>query len=181
MTFPVLETKRLNLVEIEAEHAPKLYEIFSKEEVIRYYGMAPFKSTEEAEGLVKSFGSQFSTKKAMRWGMIIKDTGEFIGTLGLNNLQIWGRRAEVGFEAHPDFWKKGYTSEAIREVLRYAFTELDLYRIGAVTFPANTASTTLLKKLGFKKEGELRGYLKQNGEFHDALIFSFLQPEWAEE
>ena len=79
---------------------------------------------------------------------------------------------------HPDFWRRGLAKEAVLEVLRYSFEELGLYRMGAVTYPANDASNTMLKKLGFKQEGVLRGYLFQRGTSHDALIFSLLEPEW---
>ena len=46
--------------------------------------------------------------------------------------------------------------------------------MGAVTFPANVASIGLLKKNGFMEEGKLRSYLFQNGQSHDALVFSML-------
>ena len=101
-----------------------------------------------------------------------------VGTIGLNNLALGMKKAEVGFEIHPEFWRGGITSEALRAVLNYSFNNLGLHRMGAVTFPANVASISLLKKNGFEEEGKLRSYLFQNGESHDALLFSLLYTEW---
>ena len=178
MTFPTLETERLRLIEINETHTERFFEIMSEDEVARYYGMRSLKNTEEANKIIESFRLTFNTKRGIRWGIVLKETGEFVGTAGLNNLVTWSKKAEVGYELHPAYWSQGITSEAVKEVLRYSFNELDLHRMGAVTFPQNHASTHLLEKLGFKKEGILRGYLYQNNQSHDALIFSLLKPEW---
>lgn len=178
MVFPELETERLKLVQVSSVHAKSYYNIMSRDEVTKYYGMDRLKTIEEAEHIIASMQNTFDTKRGIRWAILMRDDDNFIGTLGLNNLSILGKKAEIGYELHPDFWKKGITTEAVQEVLNYAFTELKLFRIGAVTYPQNEASIHLLKQLGFKKEGELRGYLYQNQQNHDAFIFSLLRTEW---
>lgn len=69
-------------------------------------------------------------------------------------------------------------TEAVREILRYSFEDLEIYRIGAITYPQNEPSIQLLKRLGFTEEGLLRGYLYQNNQSHNALVFSLLRTEW---
>lgn len=98
--------------------------------------------------------------------------------MGLNNLQLNNKRAEIGYEIHPYYWRKGLTTEAIREVLRYGYEELALFRIGAVVYPENEASLTLLNKFGFTNEGLLRAYMYQNNQLYDTYILSLLRPEW---
>lgn len=178
MSFPVLSTKRLNLIEIKEEHVPSIYSIFSNEEVTKYYGMSPFTSTEQAAAIIQSFANGFEQKRSMRWGIVWKETGELVGTVGLNNLSISSKRTKIGYELLPSRWRKGIVSEAVEAIINYCFDELNLYRIGAVTFPQNEASYTLLLKLGFEKEGVLKGYLFQDNKSHDALIFSLIKPEW---
>lgn len=179
MTFPVLETDRLRLIEIEEKHADSIYKTFSLEEVTRYYGMVPFTSREQAVNMVKSFANNFQEQRSIRWGITIKETEEFVGTVGLNNLLLFNKRAEVGYELHPNYWHKGIASEAVKAVVDYSFRELDLYRLGANTFPENEPSYSLLLKLGFQKEGLLRGYIHQGGKNYDALIFGITKPDWA--
>lgn len=178
MSFPVLSTKRLSLTEIKEGHVASIYSIFSNEEVMKYYGMSPFSNEEQAATIIKSFATGYEQKRSMRWGIEWKETGELIGTVGLNNLSIPSKRTEIGYELLPTHWRKGIVAEAVEAVINYCFNELKLYRIGAVTFPQNEASYTLLLKLGFEKEGLLKGYLYQDNKSHDAFIFSLTQPDW---
>ncbi|WP_096187245.1 GNAT family N-acetyltransferase [Evansella halocellulosilytica] len=178
MGFPELVTNRLNLVQVKDEHTESYFEIMSKEEVTKYYGMDSLKTIEDASKMVKSLENAYENGSGMRWGMVLKETGEFVGTLGLNNLSVRSKKAEIGYELHPTHWNKGMTSEAVKEVLRYSFEELGLFRIGAVTYPQNKPSIQLLERFGFTKEGLLRGYLYQNNHSHDAFVFSLLKTEW---
>src|SRR6185312_575979 len=149
MTFPTLSTPRLQLIEVQPEHAHSIYDIFSNPEVMQYYGMDPLREVSQAEKIVQHMKSNYETKRGIRWAIIIEDENQFAGTIGLNNLALGMKKAEVGFEIHPDFWRSGITSEALHAVLDYAFEELDLHRMGAVTFLGNDASIGLLKKQGF--------------------------------
>jgi [ribosomal protein S5]-alanine N-acetyltransferase len=180
MDFPVLETKRLQLKQITEQHIDRYFEIMAKDEVTKYYGMPSLTDREQARNLIQSFSERFAEKKSIRWGIIWCDTNEFLGTVGLNNWSPYSRKAEVGYELHPDFWGKGITTEAVSEIISYAFTKLNLFRIGAVTFPENHSSSKVLEKLGFQKEGVLRGYLYQKEQNHDALMFSLLKSEFLE-
>ncbi|WP_404451525.1 GNAT family N-acetyltransferase [Virgibacillus necropolis] len=181
MEFPTLETKRLKLIHIDHQYDQAFFEIMSNDTVTEFYGMDSLKSVDQAIKIIDSFEDTFSKKQGMRWGIIWKETNAFIGTIGLNNLSNWSKRAEIGYELHPDHWRKGITTEAIEAVLNYAFHNLGLFRMGAVTFPDNVSSNNLLEKIGFTKEGILRGYLYQDSQSHDALVFSILRTEWVED
>lgn len=178
MTFPILVTNRLKLVEITHQHVDNIYEILSLEEVTKYYGTNRFTFYNEASRLIDMFTKNFIEKRGIRWGIMIKENYKFIGTVGLNGLQLKNKRAEIGYEIHPAYWRNGYATEAIKEVLRFSFETLDLYRIGAVVYPENEPSLNLLNNLGFTKEGLLRAYIHQNDQFHDTYILSLLKTNW---
>jgi len=178
MTFPILETKRLKLIEITHQHVDPIYEILSLENVTKFYGTNRFTLQAEASKLIDMFHKNFLEKRGIRWGIKLKENQRIIGTVGLNALHLKNKRAEIGYELHPSFWRMGYAAEAITEVLKYSFQQMDLYRIGAVVYPENEASIALLTKLGFSNEGLLRGYIHQNEQFHDTYVLSLLQPEW---
>ena len=55
MAFPILETERLRLVEIEQSYCQKIYEIFSLDEVTCYYGMNSFTEFGQASRMIESF------------------------------------------------------------------------------------------------------------------------------
>ncbi|WP_102028091.1 GNAT family N-acetyltransferase [Salirhabdus sp. Marseille-P4669] len=178
MDFPTLSTKRLRLVKVDKQYTKALFDIMSNDEVTKYYGMESLTSIEQAQQIIESFDRSYRQGFGIRFGIVLKETGQFIGTVGLNNLVTRMKRAEIGYEIHPAFWRKGYTSEAVKRVINYAFHELGLYRIGAVTFPENAPSWRLLEKLNFTKEGTLRGYIYQHGQSNNTYVWSILRPDW---
>ena len=78
------------------------------------------------------------------------------------------------------FWGRGYAPEAAGAVLQYAFEELGLNRVWAQHFTRNPASGRVLEKLGFQREGTLRGHQKRFDEFEDSVVYGILASEWTE-
>ncbi|MHA6252242.1 GNAT family N-acetyltransferase [Oceanobacillus sp. CAU 1775] len=173
--FPILETERLILREITQEDAEGIFACFSNDNVTRYYGQDTLKNIDQAEKFVDFFSKNYTEKKGIRWGIEIKGTKGIIGTIGFNAWSIKHKRAEIGYEIHPEQWRKGYTLEAVSKAIQYGFGELGLTRIGAVVFIDNEASNNLLFKVGFQKEGVLRDYMYQNGKAHDTYVYSLLK------
>ena len=170
--FPTLETERLVLREIVPEDAQNIYSYFSNEDVIKYYGRDAMTQIAEAETLVQTFATNFSQKKAIRWAIERKDEAGLIGTIGIHLWSTVHKRAEIGYELHPDFWRTGYTSEALNKVVEYGFNELGLTRIGAIVYIENDASNQMLLKNGFKKEGIMQNYMYQNDQAHDVYVLA---------
>lgn len=172
--FPILETERLLLREITEEDAAIIFSILSKDEVTRYYGQETLETIDQAKDIIKNHQKKFVENRGFRWGIVKKDTNHLIGTIGLDSYIIKQRRADIGYEIHPDQWGKGYATEAALKVISYGFDVLNLMRIGAVVFPENSPSNKLLNRLGFQKEGTLRNYIFQNGKSFDTFVYSIL-------
>lgn len=66
----------------------------------------------------------------------------------------------------------------IAQALNIAFSELALHRVEANVQPGNTPSLSLVKTVGFKKEGYSRNYLKINGEWKDHERWALLAEDW---
>ncbi|MFP3511545.1 GNAT family protein [Peribacillus sp. SIMBA_075] len=172
--FPNLETDRLILREITHEDADAIFSCFSNANVIRFYGQDKLESVEQASGFVDFFSESLKEKRGIRWGIERKGEKGLIGTIGFNAWSPKHKRAEIGYEIHPDHWKKGYMTEAVSKILFYGSETLGLTRIGAVVFIENVPSNNLLKKMGFQQEGVLKNYMYQNGEVYDTNVYSFL-------
>src|SRR5205085_6419405 len=69
---------------------------------------------------------------------------------------------------------KGYMNEALTEIIKYAFNEIELHRIEANIMPSNTRSINLIKQLGFTEEGLAKKYLKINGTWEDHIHYVLL-------
>ncbi|MGE7904591.1 GNAT family N-acetyltransferase [Peribacillus sp. NPDC094092] len=173
--FPVLNTERLRFREIHEGDAEAVFQCLSKDEVTRFYGQDSLENVEQAKDIIASFAKNYREKRAIRWGIERKDTKELIGTIGFHAYSPKYRRAEIGYEIHPAHWRKGFATEALKEMIAYGFNGLDLTRIGAVVFLENQPSSELLLKLGFIQEGILRSYIYQNGIPHDTYVYSLLK------
>ncbi|MGN9865133.1 GNAT family N-acetyltransferase [Bacillus swezeyi] len=172
--FPNLETERLILREIIHDDAEGIFACFSNDNITRFYGQDSLETIDQARGFVDFFAKNFEEKKGMRWGIERKGEKGLIGTIGFNAWSPKHKRAEIGYEIHPDHWRKGYMSEAVSKILSYGSETLGLTRIGAVVFIENAASNNLLTKMGFQKEGILKKYMYQNGKAYDTYVYSFL-------
>lgn len=173
--FPSLETARLKLREIVSKDAQSVFDCFSNDEVTRYYEQESLTSIEQAEQLIQFFSRNYREKRGIRWGIELKGKEGLIGTIGFNAWSPKHKRAEIGYELHPHYWRFGYATEAASQIISYGFSELDLTRIGAVVFNENHSSQELLIKLGFQKEGVLRNYMYQNGVPYDTNVYSLLK------
>jgi ribosomal-protein-alanine N-acetyltransferase len=65
-------------------------------------------------------------------------------------------------------------TEAVRTLIPFAFGTLRLHRLEAACIPTNAASTRLLEKLGFVREGLARQYLCINGLWQDHLLYALI-------
>ncbi|MGD7008985.1 GNAT family N-acetyltransferase [Metabacillus sp. 84] len=168
MTFPNLLTKRLALREITEADTEDLLAIFTSGNVLQYYGMEPLKDAGEAKLLALRFKEGWRNRTSIRWGM--QFDGKLCGTIGFHNWNSYHKRAEIGYEIHPDYWRFGLTFEALTSAADFGFSELGLNRIGAVVRPENTPSLRLLEKAGFEKEGVMKKAQYSKGLFYDLVL-----------
>ena len=73
---------------------------------------------------------------------------------------------------------KGYGSDAMRVVLRYAFRELNLYRVSLGVFGYNRRAIHCYEKVGFIHEGLRRLTMNRAGQRWDICQMGILLPEW---
>jgi RimJ/RimL family protein N-acetyltransferase len=78
------------------------------------------------------------------------------------------------------YWGKGYGTEAMRVILRYAFTELNLHRVSLDVFSYNPRAIRSYEKVGFLFEGRLRKLLARDGERADDVWMGILREEWVQ-
>jgi RimJ/RimL family protein N-acetyltransferase len=74
--------------------------------------------------------------------------------------------------------RKGYGSQALRLLVNFAFSELNLYNLGADVPEYNPAAARLLAKAGFVEEARLRQALYRDGRRWDMVFYGLLVDEW---
>lgn len=109
-----------------------------------------------------------------------KDDPEMmIGHASLSNVVRGSfQSCHLGYSQDVDACGKGYMTEALSAILKFAFTEAALHRVEANVVPANQASLAVLARLGFRQEGKAKRYLKINGDWEDHIRFAILKEEF---
>jgi RimJ/RimL family protein N-acetyltransferase len=74
--------------------------------------------------------------------------------------------------------RKGYGSQALQMLLRFAFAELNLFRVSAIVPEYNEGAIALLQKFGFVQEVCRRSALERDGRRWDLYVFGLLRDEW---
>lgn len=149
----VLETERLLLSKWQPSDWIAFRPIATDVEVMRYItGGVPW-TDERIQSFVNRQIEMFSERGFCRWKLLLKPALEIIGFCGVG---FWGDdlELEIGWWLARPHWGRGFATEAARVALRDAFERIGLDRIISIAKPANTASTRIMEKLGFKRECE---------------------------
>lgn len=102
-----------------------------------------------------------------------------VGFVGLFGTQWNHGDAWVGIGiGEPGYWGKGYGTDAMRTVLRYAFTELNLHRVSLGVFGYNQRAIRSYEKAGFRMEGCARQHMHREGRRWDLYYMGILHEEW---
>ena len=153
-----IETSRLILREIVTEDVDRIFLLDSNPEVMKYIGVKPVTKLEESEETINKIRKQYQENGIARWAVVEKESNLLIGWSGLKLLTepINGFKNvyELGYRFLPEFWGKGYATEAGKAVLDYGFNEINLEVIYACVDIENSSSDKILKdKLGFESQG----------------------------
>ena len=147
------------------------------------YTMVPAPYTRaDAEGFVREIGpSERAAGTGAIFGAFVAETGEPAAAVGLHNLKHLGTAVggdgEIGYWAVPGTRGRGYTTEAVREVCRWAIEDLGLAVIRWDALVGNEASWRVAEKVGFTREGTARARIVHRGVRVDTWIGSLLRTE----
>lgn len=172
--FPKLGTSRLVLAGLEQIDAPELFKFYSSDESLRFVPRDVFDDPRQGAEKVKVFAGAFEEHEAIWWSFRVKETGRFVGYGGLFEISAEDHNAEIGYGFHPEHWGQGYASEAVRAIVDFGFAGLGLRRIFGMIDPENGASTRVLEKLGFEREGIMRDACFARQRYWDQCLYAKL-------
>lgn len=167
-----LETGRLILRELTEADIPLLTPIMSDEETMQYYPMK-FDAPYIRKWLANSMES-YRKHGFGRWGIIVKETGAFIGDSGITYHILDGENLpELGFRLCRAYWRHGYGGEASRAIRDWAFRHTGLPALYSFMMTANAASAATAESCGMKL---LKRYMDDiNG---DTFLYRITREEW---
>lgn len=92
-----------------------------------------------------------------KWAVILIETGEFIGRIGLENVDVevsFSPNIELGYRLAFEHWGKGYALEGANAVLQYGFNHLKLNEIVAFTPVQNIRSQRVVERIGMHHDSK---------------------------
>jgi RimJ/RimL family protein N-acetyltransferase len=109
--------------------------------------------------------------------MLDRAAGQIVGSIGLFHTDWEVRSVEIGYGVRGDQRGKGYASEALGAVARWALAEGGIQRAWLTANTDNVASVRVAEKAGFHREGTLRRAGLEDDGLHDLAVFSLLNDE----
>jgi RimJ/RimL family protein N-acetyltransferase len=166
-----LETVRLRLRPFRAEDLEPYAAMCADPVVMRYVGERGILSREEAWEEMATLAGHWHLRGFGMWAVEERETGAFVGRVGLHYPEGWPDR-EVAWALARPFWGRGYAAEAARVALGEAFGRLSWPRVISLIDPANTRSVRLAERLGERSEGEavVRG--------HRVVVYALVSSAW---
>jgi ribosomal-protein-alanine N-acetyltransferase len=178
--FPELESERLIFRAFDLKDALDIQVIRSNDKVMNYMDSEYHKTIKDSENFILKNFDRYKNKSGIFWAIIEKTENKFIGDFAFWNIITENHRAEIGYTLKPDFWSKGYMTEALTRLIEFGFKDLKLHSFEAEINPKNTNSEKALLKVGFKKEAYFKENRYFNGEYLDSEIYSLLEIDFKE-
>lgn len=146
-----LQTKRLVLRAWQESDAEALYKYARNPNIGPIAGWPPHTSVENSREIIKTVLSAPET-----YAVVLKETGEAVGSIGLmtarieiNSATMADDECEIGYWIGEPYWGQGLIPEAVDELLRYAFENLQMSVVWCGYFDGNEKSKRVQEKCGF--------------------------------
>jgi len=124
----------------------------------------------EAEWLEKAVRSSHNER---HFAIERRGDREHIGNASIHDIDWVSRSAMFGiFIGDPSAWNRGYGSDSIRTLVRFAFQEMNLRKLRINIFDYNDRGRNVLISNGFAEEGKLVREFYRDGAYHDILILA---------
>lgn len=181
MDYIELESKRLIFRKYSNEDFQIFYDMLSNLENMKYRSSEP-KNIKDVQEYI-NWGIKCAEQKPCvnyRYAVVLKETGETIGSCELAFTDK--DPAELAWELHRDYWRKGYGTEIGFTLLNLGFGKLGLRRIVADCNTLNQGSYKIMQKIGMRREAHYvkcyRGNSALNHQWCDKYFYAILQEEW---
>ena len=150
-----MRTERLVIRPWRPEEAPRLFDMYSRLEVVRFLGSQPSPMTDraEADAAVVRAEARCAHPPWGWWAVEVEATRQVAGTVALVRIPDDAkRRTEVAWHLHPDSWGSGYATEAAAAVVARAH-DAGIPDVLALVDTANVASQRVAERLGLEPLG----------------------------
>ena len=174
-----IETERLILRPFLISDARAMYQNWANDpEVTKYLTWQPHDSVEVTRDILKSWVDSYSDPGRYQWAMVLKESGEPIGSIGAVRTDERTGSITIGYCIGREWWGKGCTAEALEALIGFFFREVGANSVNACHDPRNPNSGKVMKKCGMTYEGTWRMGGVNNQGICDEAWYSILRSEY---
>ena len=159
---------------------PFFHKVHSDAKSMQFYGMNEFKTLEESRNLMNSYIESEFGNKSMHRVICDTDSGEYLGEIGLFNINTSHHRANAYCILMPETRKQGVSISASSLFYREVFAKLHLNRVQALVDSRNINASKSLVGIGFNYEGKLIEYEYFDGQYIDIEVFALTKKRFLE-
>lgn len=168
-----LKGERITLRALEPEDLEFIHTVENDESIWELSNtMVPYSKYVIKNYLENAFKDIFEVKQLRL--VITKEDKQSIGLIDLFDFDFKNQRAGVGILLKKEFQKQGYASEALKLLIKYCFTHLQLHQLYCNITDSNNLSIALFKKQGFKIIGLKNDWVRVNGAFKNEYLFQLI-------
>ncbi|HEY9640176.1 MAG TPA: GNAT family protein [Coleofasciculaceae cyanobacterium] len=139
---------------------------------------AGFTTAHVQQQRLQSYLHRHARHEEYRFGIFTHPTPVLIGIITLSAVERQPfQNGRLGYSIDEHYQNRGILTEYLKQVMEYAFKELDLHRLEANIMPRNGASRRVLEKCGFRKIGYSPKYLKIQNQWEDHEMYMALAEE----
>lgn len=170
-----LDTQRMYLREVRPSDVNERYYCWMNDpEVVRYMESRFYPNS--IESLKKYVEEKVGDNNNVFLAIILKDGDRHIGNIKLGPINWIHRIADVGIMiGEKDCWGKGYATEAIMSITKYAFETLNLHKVTAGCCEPNQSSLNAFKKAGFFVEGVRKEHVYCGNAYINTIVMGMIR------
>ncbi len=174
---PILKARRIYLRVLRPSDVNAAYCRWMNDPLVIQYLESRFQKADKTS--IRNFVRSVNLDSvSCLFGIRINETHQHIGNVKLGPLDIHHRRSEIGILiGETSFWGKGYASEAISLIVKFALEDLGLHKLTAGCYAPNEGSVGLFKKCGFSVDGIRKAHCFYDGDFVDAIQFGLIRTD----
>ena len=170
--FHGLETERLLLRQLQMEDVYEYYErLFGDADVSRYMLFQPHQDIGESLESLQRKLDKYEDGNFYCWGVTEKDDESLIGLIELLRFDEQDNSCSFVYMLGCNYWGRGYGTEMLQAVIKFAFEELGVERITADHISKNVASGSVMRKVGMTHIGTVAGKYEKLGSSFDAEVY----------
>lgn len=159
------------------DDAPALYHLAREPQVTQWFSWGPYARQADATAYLDRLPGQRECGAQLDLLQVHHERGP-VGITGLSEFSYRDRRAMVGSWLGREAWGTGANTESKALMAHLAFAVLGLERLGAYANTENQRSQAALEKVGFLKEGVLRGWHRHGDRQLDVAVYGMLPADW---